>query len=325
MEKVMTRKQVVVGVVIVMLLTANQVQAEVCRLVNGSFEDDRWIADIAVKEPNGWDANVPAGKFGGYVGKDWVTDPNFNLTLFSQRWAIFDVNDMATVSQQVNLTGVGEVTFDLKLDTYPKIYPWGPDQCTAVLLIDGDVVWESNSVGPDVRGEYFGQSYAVEDKYKDGQPHLLSLGMRVNVAEKLSTSYITQWDSIKCTILCGGNPILTGDFNRDCFVDANDLKLIAELWLDTVKPNDKYNLFHGDDFAGSGTISFLDFAVFADRWDGNVFDLGVFADKWLQTVDANDPDNLFHLDDVAPNGVINFSDLAVFADKWLCSSYVEGP
>jgi hypothetical protein len=322
MEKVMTRRPVVAGAVMVMLLAANYIQAEVCRIVNGSFEDDGRITDFTVKEPNGWDVNLPAGKFAGYVYRDWVTHGIYNLTLYSNR-ANFASGDIATVSQQVNLTAVNEVTFDLKLATDGS--NWDPNKCTAVVLIDGDVVWESNSIGPDVRGEYLDQVYTVDDKYKDGQPHLLSFGMRVNVAEKLWERYYTYWDSIGCTLYCGGGGLLTGDFNRDCFVDANDLEIIAQLWLEEVKPDEKCNLFHGDDFAGSGAIDFRDFAVFADRWAGGIDDIRAFAEKWLDIVGINDQYNLFHLDDVEPEGVINFFDLATFADTWLGSSYPENP
>jgi hypothetical protein len=324
MENVMRTNALVTGVAMLLLLNTNLVKADICQIVNGSFEVDGWITNIAAKEPNGWDVTLPAGKFTGYVKKDWVTDPNFNLTLSSWYYVMFDVNDTATVSQQVNLTGVDEVTFDLKLDTYPAIKPWAPAKCTAVVLIDGNVVWESNSVGTDVRGEYFDQAYAVEDKYKDSQPHLLSFGMRVKVAEKFWT-YITHWDAIECTVLCGGNPLLTGDFNRDCYVDANDLEQLALLWLSDVEPDDKCNLFHGDDFAGSGFISFLDFAGFAEKWNGDTSGLADFAEKWLQDVAIDDPSNLFHTDDVSPNGVINLFDLAIFADTWLGSSYPLGP
>jgi hypothetical protein len=139
------------------------------------------------------------------------------------------------------------------------------------MLIDGNAVWESNSIGSDVRDEYFDQTYTVESKYKDGQMHLLSFGMRVNAAGSLSPSYKTHWDSIGCIIYCEGGGLLAGDFNRDCFVDANDLELLTDVWLDEVEPNDKYNLFHDDDSGGHGTINFLDFAIFADTWLGSSY------------------------------------------------------
>jgi hypothetical protein len=322
MEEVMTRSQIVAGVVMVMLLAANYIQAEVCRIVNGSFEYDGLIDDITKKEPNGWDVNMATDKFSGYIHRDWTTTGNYNLT-FSSNWTTFAAGDMATVSQEVDLTEVNEVIFDIKLET--DWLAWDPSKCTAVVMIDDDVVWDSTHLEPNEAGDP-NQTYAVENKYRDGNLHKLSLGMRINTTGKIYQSYITHWDSIKCTLYCGGGGLLPADFDRNCYVDANDLKLIAELWLETIEPNDKCNLFHGDDSAGSGFINFPDFANFADLWDNSVSRLGTFANKWLQTVDTNDPDNLSHLDDVLdPKGIINFFDLAEFTNTWLGSSYIENP
>ena len=54
--------------VFIMLLWTNKIWAAGSGLVNGSFEADKWITDISVKEPNGWDVNMPMPpeyKFGG--------------------------------------------------------------------------------------------------------------------------------------------------------------------------------------------------------------------------------------------------------------------
>jgi len=59
---------------------------------------------------------------------------------------------------------------------------------------------------------------------------------------------------------------LAGDFNRDCFVDANDLKQVTDVWLLEVESDDKHNLFRDDDLAGYGTINFFDLAILADNW-----------------------------------------------------------
>lgn len=257
------KKVAVTGVVMVMLLASNPAQAEVCEIVNGSFEDDDRIYDITAQEPNGWDVNVPANKFSGYVYRDWPADGSYNLTVYSQWFETFDVNDMATVSQQVYLADVNQIIFDLKLETY-SMTRWDPNKCTAVLLIDDDVVWESSSEGADVRGEYVGQAYTVEDKYKDEGTHKLSLGLRVNVAEMLWDRYVTHWDLVECTLYCGGGGFLAGDFNHDCYVDMSDLKLVADVWLNEIEPDGIYNLFRGDDLAGYGTINFSDFAIYAE-------------------------------------------------------------
>ena len=41
-------------VVMIMLVMAQLTQAGVSSIVNGSFEDDGYISDITVKQPNGW-------------------------------------------------------------------------------------------------------------------------------------------------------------------------------------------------------------------------------------------------------------------------------
>ena len=321
----MKGKIAIAGAAIVVLLAISSVRADDCKIVNGSFEDDGAIFDITVKEPNGWDVTMAQDKFTGYVRSDWPTDGSYNLTLYSRSGKTFTAGEMATVSQMMNLKDVNEIIFDLKLDTQ-LLTPWEASICSAVLLIDNDVAWESSKAGSDIRGQYLDQRYTVDDKYRDDVLHKLSVGLRMNLNKRLYEYYITRWDSFECTELCGGGGLLPTDFNRDCVVDLGDLKSLAELWLDEVEPNDKCNLFDGDDSRGDGFISFLDFAFFADGWDGDMSRLGTFAGKWLKTVDADDQDNLFHDDDVLdPTGVINFFDLAKFANTWLESSYIESP
>lgn len=316
------KRTTVIGVTMVVLLAVNSAQASVCQVANGSFEDDGWISNIAVKDPNGWMANVQADKFRGYVSSDWRTDGSYNLTLYSEFWQTFAPGDTAAVSQQLYLADVNEIRFDLQLETY-AFSPWDPNKCTAVVLIDDEVVWQSNSTGTDVRGEYRNQAITIGEKYKTPGLHKLSLGIRVNVAEQLWDRYITQWDSIRCTLYCGGGGLLAGDLNHDCYVDVNDLKLVADAWLGKVDPYDRQNLFRGDDLEGYGTINFLDFAAYAGIWKGNISDLSAFARKWLAEVDLNDEHNLFRGDDVEPNAIVNFRDFGVFADNWLGSSNAE--
>jgi len=316
------KKVIFIAAAMAALLFAGRTQAYVCEIINSSFEDDEWIDDIMVIEPNGWDVDGPADKFGGYVYQEFVTDANFNLTLFPVRYATFDVDDMATVSQEVCLMDVNQIIFDLKLHTI-NFTEWDPNICAAVLLIDDDVVWESNSTGPDVRGEYLDQAYTVEDKYRVAGMQKLSLGVRVNVADMLLDYYETHWDFIRFTSYCGGLGLLQGDFDRDCYVDINDLKLLTLKWLDEVDPNDRYNLYGHEETEPYGIIDFLDFAVYADSWDGNMPDLKMFVDVWLDEVDVNNIYNLFQDNDVGPRGVVNFFDFAIFADDWLKTSYEQ--
>jgi hypothetical protein len=263
----MIRNFIAVGAIMSVLLAAGWANAEVCEIFNGSFEDDGPINDIKAREPNGWEPNVPSGKFTASIDASWSMDGQFSLFLSSIWFKAFDANDAAIVSQDVFLGDVNEITFDLKLDTYTG-HAWDPNIATAVVMIDDQIVWELNSATADIRGEYIDQSYAVQDKFRDGNPHKLSLGLKINVDTQngFIEYYRLRWDSIDCVIFCDGGGLLAGDFDRNCLVDAGDLQQVADIWLLEVESADKYNLFRDDDLDGIGTINFYDLAILADNW-----------------------------------------------------------
>ena len=266
-ERIMMGNLIAIGTTMLMLFAASGAQAGVCEIVNGSFEDDGPIGDIIAQEPNGWDVNFPSGQFTGKTEASWSTDGSFSLFLSSKWFTAFDANDAAILSQEVFLDDVNEITFNLRLNTYTGS-GWDPNNATVIVMIDDEIVWEPNSASSDIRGEYIGQSYAVEDKYRDGNPHKLSFGLRINIdtAEGFVEFYRVWWDSIECVIYCDGGGLLAGDFNRDCFVDANDLEQVTDVWLLEVDSDDKHNLYRDDDLAGFGTINFFDLAILADNW-----------------------------------------------------------
>ena len=261
------RNLIAIWAIILMMFAAGWTNANTCEIVNGSFEDDGRIDDITAQEPNGWDPNIPLGKFTGSTDASWSTDGNFSLFLSSLWYKAFDVNDAAIVSQDVFLDDVNEITFDLKMDTYAGL-AWDPNIATAIVMIDDEIVWEPNSVSSDIRGEYIGQSYAIQDKFRDGNPHRLSIGLRININTQsgFSEFYRVRWDSIDSVIYCDGGGLLAGDFNRDCLVDSNDLQQVADRWLLEVESGDKLNLFRVDDLEGIGIINFYDLAILANNW-----------------------------------------------------------
>ena len=262
----MLKNWIVAGAIMVTLSGTNLAQTGTCEIVNGSFEDDGLIDNITVQEPNGWDVNVPSGKFVASITGSWSAGGSYSLFVASNWWTDFAAGDMATASQQMYLTDVNEITFDLKLETYSTL-AWDANVATAALLIDGGVVWEPNSATSDLRGQYLDQAYAVEDKYRDENLHTLSLGLRFKVdAPADFERYRVWWDSIVCTVFCNGGGLLAGDFNHDCYVDINDLKLGAAAWLSEVPSYDRRNLFGDDDSSGHGTMNFSDLAVFAENW-----------------------------------------------------------
>jgi hypothetical protein len=319
-EEQVKRKSVFAAVIIMMLLT-NYILGNDSTLMNGSFEADGKIDDLRLKEPNGWtDVNLPINKFGGWVNKDWVTNGNWNLTVYSYPVA-FNINDKARVAQYVYLTDVNAIWFDLRLRTQPSYQSWDPNICTVVLEIDNESVWESPNDKVYVNGpwQYLNQMYSVNRIYNDSGLHKLALILRINVTGTQPLTYIADWDNIRFGLFsqaCGDYGYPTGDFNHDCVVDFRDYAVLAGEWLnetDPCNPNhicDLYNLDYG-------VINFRDFAVYAEGWDCNTARFGNFAEVWLQEVDANDPYNLYHGDDVEPIGRIDLADLAIFGGNWL--------
>jgi hypothetical protein len=326
---VMKTAKVFAAVMIILVMT-QRMQAGVSLIMNGSFEDDGYIADITAREPNGWsDVNVPAGKFAGWISSDWVTSGSYNLTLSSYWYVGFEANDIAMVSQEVYLTDVNEIIFDLKLQTYPFGNMWDPAKRTVLVMIDGIEVWNSDDYQFPSNGEYRNQVINVD--FPDRKPHKLTLGIRADVNEtstNADTLYYAHWDSIEFSCHCGGNGFFLEDFNRNCYVDMSDVKMLANVWLHEVvseeDPNNRYNLYRNDEVWPHGSINFLDYAVFSNTLDVNMPELKVFVEGWLDEVDIDNEYNLYHGDDVHPRLIINFPDFAIFANRWLQSSYDPG-
>ena len=318
------KKTTVIVALMIMFLAGNSTQAGVSLIMNGSFESDGIINDITAQAPRRWcDVNLPAGQFGGKVDSTWKTRDDYSLSLYSG-YGMFNAGDMATVSQQVYLMDVSQIIFDLRLGTYAG-YPWDPGKRSALLLIDGDVVWDSSDWTPDASGEYRNQMADVNEIYKDAGLHTLSLAIRANVTGmEYAFNYRAQWDFVKFDAHCGGFGYLPQDLNFDCYVDVLDLKVLAGQWLGEGL-NQEYDLFHDQELI----INFPDFATFSSYWQDNncpqtvwcggsdfnrsgtvdFADLMVFADHWLGQV-------VFLLSDLAEDDVVNFMDFAGLAGRW---------
>jgi hypothetical protein len=302
------------------LMLCSRTEGFINVIKNGSFEKDGYV--YPPECPSDWnDVNLPTNKFNDWVSTEWKSDGYFSLTLLSLGGnKVFNVNEIGMISQHVPLTReVNEITFDIRL--YTLSGGWDPNMRRAVVCIDGEVIWESNDVGPDVRGEYYDQNFVVPEKYKDGQPHRLSLGVRIDSNAPTNVEYKTDWDDVNSTTYCGGFGLLEADLNRDCYVDFFDLAMLADVWLAEVQPNDERNLFGGDDLGPDGFINFYDFAVYAGTYTGNMNGLAGLTDIWLEKVEPDNEYNLYTGDDLGPHGVINFFDFTVFAEEWWCSSY----
>jgi len=311
----MRRKAIFITAVF-MVLSATTTWASVSAVVNGSFEDDGPINNILTKEPNGWDVNIPSGQFGGWVLNDRPTDGFYNLTIASNWYTGFDVNDIAVVSQDVSFKDVKRIIFDLMLDTSGSA--WNPNKRTVVIMVDDEIIWECSDTGEPT------DNRIIDVNFNDGRIHRLSLGLMSKAKENwwnVDTIYYAFWDYIAFD--CRGLGVFEGDFNRDCFVDFYDYAMMANLWLEDVELDSIYNISPvGDVNDTYGFINFNDYAVLAEIRDSNdLSDVESFTSIWLDEVEPSDEWNLFKADDFEGYGVINFADLAVFVEDWLKGSY----
>lgn len=329
---------------IVILLFGPWVQAGVSIVHNGSFENDGTIGDIATKAPQYWcDVNLPGNKFSGYVNTVWWThgynDSDGNsLTLYSKALAKCNAGDMAMVSQQIYLADVNQIIFDLKLTSSSGT--WDPNKRSAVVLIDGDDVWNSSNWAPDSNDEYRNQTVDVNEIYKDANSHTLSLAIKSDVNETLYpyVEYMTRWDFVKFDTHCGGFGYLPEDFSQDCYVNFLDFAMLADHWLEE-NPPDEYDLVE------DGAADEYDLMVFADGWldcsywenwqddncyevellDADLNDDGIvnLVDFAILTGDWGSGDDCIR-SNIDRSGVVDYKDLSMMTEQWLLRSWVYG-
>jgi len=315
----MERTAVIGMVIMIALLSSRSAWAGECVVFNGSFENDGRMDSVTpLSAPERWsDVNIPPALFGGWVHSDWSTYPEwgYSLTLYSKAVSGIEAGRTAKISQQVYLDDVNRISFDLKLGTDYSYLDWDASRRTAILLIDDTEVWNSDELEPTSNDEY---SVDVNEsrilQFKDSNSHKLSLAIRTDVTESASWQYWAQWDFVRFDIYCDGFGYRPGDFNRDCVVDMNDLRMLAEQWLAELSTN-TYDLFEDAD----NIVNFRDFAVFADQWRTggvNMNDLKELAWQWLAEPASHKYD-LFEDD----GDIIDFRDFAVFAEGWMLSSF----
>lgn len=284
------------------LISAGFTNAGVSLIMNGSFENDGSIPNITTKSPRYWcDVVLPAGKFLGWVATDWSTHGDRSLTFYSG-FGTFSNGEKATASQEVFLTDVNQIIFDVKLVT-SEGQPWPAGKRSAIVLIDGDIVWDSNTLGPSGNGEYLNVAVDVNQAYRDANIHTLAVGMKSNVNEtSYFYEYLARWDFAKFDTHCGGIGYMAEDFDHDCRVDINDLGTLAGQWL-TAEPNEEYDLF------ADGVINFQDYAYFAEYWQ--------CTSRWENWQDSNFVEMELPVSDMDNSGRVDYGDILIMVSNWL--------
>jgi hypothetical protein len=299
----------VVFAVVVAFVCQGVAKAGVSLIKNGSFENDGLIGMITAQDkPQYWcEVNIPESKFGGYVGNQLATHGDYSLTLYSNSGATFQVGDEATIAQQVYMQDVNQITFDVELTSeLPQYVSWDPNRFTALLMVDGSVVWDSNQL------EWLGNGwYHIEINdvnIRDGDPHLLTFGIKANALAVTPYPFIfyATWDFLKFDTHCGGFGYLPSDLDRDCYCDPNilDIAGMADYWLTTGAPP----LYDRND---DDTVNFTDFAIITNNWllSSNWLDYGseIFVEPELILLDC----------DLNDDGIVDYWDVAEMAGDWL--------
>lgn len=280
--------------------------------MNGSFENNgHSISDITNEAPLNWCDVSVTGDYSGWVNTGWSTHPDitgdsYSLSMASNGFTSFDKGDLIGISQQIFLEAdAGPLSFDLRLSEITGA-EWDPQKQSAIVLIDGNAVWDSNELELDSNGEFEG-TVVVDvnhfEQFLDDDWHQLSLAMRSNSDVSFEFyEYRVRWDFVKFDKYCGGLGFLLGDLNQDCYVTLADFAELAMSWMaEPISP--KYDLY--DD----GFVDYNDLMLFAEDWLYNTD-----WTKWGQerTFEMERLENDFDL-----SGQIDLGDIMLLSDYWL--------
>ncbi len=140
-----TRGIVSIALTTTLLLATSASQANV--IVNPSFEDDNDIVSV----PTGWtvdsDPDFGSGVCGPTVGcpSRFVSDGLYGGRVHSRTSGTFAIGDFESLKQDVDLTDVTEIRFDVKLSEGSNTGNF--DHFKGVFLVDGVPLWEEATGG----------------------------------------------------------------------------------------------------------------------------------------------------------------------------------
>jgi hypothetical protein len=72
-------------------------------------------------------------------------------------------------------------------------------------------------------------------------------------------------DPYTCAAVLSGGLGLSADLSGNCYVDIEDLALLADRWLNTSCQAANY-FCQGADMDANGSVTLADWSVFADQW-----------------------------------------------------------
>lgn len=158
--------------------------------LNGSVEQSYDVTPRPDSVPQFWRLRSPGSTvFGSQVISVWKTEGLRSAGLFSRYGRSFTVGSYQGLSQMVNLTGMAEIAFDVRLAAYGS--PTFPTfrNFEAALLVDEVPLWRQSA-----DGVYLNQHVDVS---KSPGLHYVELRITAKVPGLFNVANWVQWDNLR--------------------------------------------------------------------------------------------------------------------------------
>jgi hypothetical protein len=149
-------------------------------ITNPSFEDS-W---------NGWSHNDNPAFYKHVSTSNFHTDGSFGLRLASSKWVPYSSGDYESFYQTVDLTGIAEVLFDVRLSAKWWCHPGTFEHFEGVFLVDGTPYWTQTS-----GGTYLDQSVNVSALSGNH-----NIELRIEALDNYCSwgvKYLAEWDNMR--------------------------------------------------------------------------------------------------------------------------------
>jgi hypothetical protein len=172
------------GVVTLVLLMGPAVQA--AEVLNPSFETTYMGTPYPRTLPQNW-YHVDHASFNSYCNHSWSTDGIMSVALLSRINKAVNPGDYQNFYQYVDLTGIGAIKFDVRLQALPS---GAFEHFEAAFLVDGVALWTQNTAGL-----YLDQQVNVSAM--TGYHCIEMRNRAVDAGTFPQTAYWTQWDNLR--------------------------------------------------------------------------------------------------------------------------------
>ena len=172
------------GAAILILLMGPAVQA--AEVLNPSFETTYMGTPFPRTLPQNW-YHVDHASFNSHCNNSWSTDGIMSVALLSRMNKAVNPGDYQNFYQYVDLTGIGAIKFDVRLQALPS---GAFEHFEAEFLVDGVALWTQNTAGL-----YLDQQVNVSAM--TGYHCIEIRNTAVESGTFAQAAYWTQWDNLR--------------------------------------------------------------------------------------------------------------------------------